>query len=229
MWRCIYCLSIKYAALYPIYGSTVNSFYLLLVVLFKNNLPLQQFVVICSLDFNRTLKQLDGCCYGRQERLWRRPCQGQGGCGQKNAAELAAALKVSPQAVSKWESGESFPSVKRWSSIKIITGIDPAEYRDYSASHTSATDNSNNTGQLFAAIDRSNISVHPDVNLHEPAIPTELSAREWEAMQALRSIGEKGLEAVILFERFGNNFLLERCLAGLIEQRDKWVNTPTHL
>jgi len=46
-----------------------------------------------------------------------------------NVAEVAELLGLTGNAVHKWESGENFPTVKRWRSIKEHLQIDPAEYK----------------------------------------------------------------------------------------------------
>lgn len=159
----------------------------------------------------------------------------------------ATGESLTRQAVQRWEANEVLPESEKWEAIEkvldlpvgwVYSAIDrdkkamstilptsPATISSPRATITGSSDIAISSNGSQSASGNSTITMRSDVDL-EPKIETNLTPKEYQAVLALRGIGEKGIEAVILFERFGNNFLLDQCLKKLIKQRDEWVNLP---
>lgn len=62
------------------------------------------------------------------------------------------------------------------------------------------------------------ITLNRDADL-APTIAFNLTPREYEAVQAIRSIGGRIIEAIILFDLYGNKAGLERCITDLMRAK----------
>jgi transcriptional regulator with XRE-family HTH domain len=134
--------------------------------------------------------------------------------------EFGDGLRVSGTTIQKWEGGEVFPKPARWKAILDFCGLDPSLYKDYSTT----IDNSDQATASYnsvAASGGSTVTLKPDINLHEPIIPTELSAKEWEALQAIRHFGDIALDVIILFGQYGSRARLMGCHNDLICERER--------
>ena len=121
--------------------------------------------------------------------------------------DFGAGINVSGTTIQKWEIGAVFPKPSRWKAIKLFSGIDPADYRERPT--TQITGN-RNTG--ITATNGANVSVSSST---QTTTSVQLSPEEIEALQVIRKIGPKALEALELFGQYGNEHILDTCIARL--------------
>jgi hypothetical protein len=129
---------------------------------------------------------------------------------------LASPLGLSQQAISDWAAKGRIPR-KHWDYIRETLGIEPSEFTGNPQridNHASVT----NSHQSVAATTGATITLNTDVDL-APTIAFNLTPKEYEAVQAIRSIGGRIIEAVILFDLYGNKAGLERCIADLLRAK----------
>ncbi len=110
------------------------------------------------------------------------------------ASDLARALGVSSNAVSKYCRGEGLPRPNKWAAIKRLLNLNPQDYIDYS-SHQSVVDSH------LKATNGGSISISIGGPPESDGIKMTLTKTEAEVLQ--------------LFRRYGNAAMMERCLSQL--------------
>jgi DNA-binding transcriptional regulator YdaS (Cro superfamily) len=113
-----------------------------------------------------------------------------------NITEFAKMVGVSANGATRWVKGEAMPKPARWKAIKQATGIDCQEYKIYDvAMHHSPQSQANISAESGATVSISNQTGNTG------RLMVELSEEEHSAL--------------ILFRRFGNQEMLQRCLRQL--------------
>jgi transcriptional regulator with XRE-family HTH domain len=112
--------------------------------------------------------------------------------------EMGRQLGISGTAERKWESGENFPTIKRWARIQAITGVDPSLY----------VENNNETvTQKIGTVTYGNITNGATATISQHTVKDlDISAEEKELL--------------LLFRRFGNAAMLDRCRRQLLKMEE---------
>lgn len=138
--------------------------------------------------------------FGRELKAWR----DSDGLSQDEAGAL---IGVSGTAIQNWESGDHFPSNKRWRRIKEKTGIDPVRYMDYSSTATATTA----TNSPMAAVSADN------------CFSVEVRQGQQQADKHTVTLTPQEHELFLLWRRYGNEVIFERCLDEL-RRAEKYFN-----